>query len=133
MLSQSRITRWVGRRTFFMSDKHQVAENLAAAFLAGSWTLNAMTDRGKQACRGSKPWLRKLIKAILAKYDKDSPRPKADSLVEFIENHKSFRNGLNPSQNVVGRLYWIAPTMDPSPGAPSSWNVKPITTTVALA
>src|SRR5438105_4344802 len=46
----SRITRLVGApRRFVMSPRHLLIHNLAAAFLAGAWTLDDLVELGTEA------------------------------------------------------------------------------------
>jgi hypothetical protein len=117
-----------------MSATNLVARNLAAAFLDGTWTAPALRRRGALAL-GSRPrCLAGVVRRVLAAF---SLPPRDDYLLRFLLADGPFLDacaGLYRQQNMpLGRLYWVRPRMTPAPGAPGTWPVPELATTVAVA
>src|SRR5262249_62420754 len=64
----------------FMSTKTKIARNLAAAFLAGAWSLDGLVRRGALACGRRERWLRPLARRELAAVARPPGRPAWEAL-----------------------------------------------------
>jgi hypothetical protein len=105
-----------------------VAENLAAAFLGGAWSLDALVRRGRQACGWKGHWLRTLAQSALSGCGPDPKRIRRDDLTRFILRHPAFRWAWDYFHILpLRRIDWPAPEMVPAAGTPSSWNVPKLT------
>jgi hypothetical protein len=94
----------------------QIAGALAAAFLAGEWTEDALVRRGREAVAPSPRWLRRVAVAIVAAY----PRPPVDRPRELAAYVRLTIQGLDGppmsrpprvrrwfvSQELMGRRRW---------------------------
>jgi hypothetical protein len=114
-----------------MSAKAIVAHNLAAAFLAGPWSLTSLVRQGARACGRRERWLRPLARRVLAAFDGPGPI-RYDLLAEFIDQDPGFirawtdckREGRWP----VRQVFW-----EPARMAPAPWPVPALATPAALA
>jgi hypothetical protein len=119
-----------------MSTIGVVARNLAAAFLAGTWSLDSLVRRGSRACGRRERWLRPLARRVLAAFA--SPhRLHQDTLARFIGLDQRFATACAEScrrrQSLLQEVFWTTPRMAPAPGPPASWPVPALPTIGALA
>jgi RNA-directed DNA polymerase len=126
-------TGWGPRRSL-MATNHFIARNLAAAFLSGTWSPRALVARGAKAFGGRQRWLPSLVRRIFAAC---AAPPPWEPLAAFIAGDAGFDKawGRHHAEERWGlhRIFWVKPTMTPSPGQPSSWPVPALTTSTALA
>jgi RNA-directed DNA polymerase len=115
----------------FPPKRNRFAEDLAAAFLAGAWSLSGFVRRGAATSGGTAKCLRALARLILTQFPADAPRPELEVLARAIESHRTFQE--DADYNLPRRIYWITPRMLPATGAPATWQVPALTTTRALA
>ncbi|HWG45048.1 MAG TPA: reverse transcriptase family protein [Gemmataceae bacterium] len=116
-----------------MSAQSIIARNLASAFLAGVWSLEGLVRRGREACGKRPSWLRPLARRVLARFAEPEPRPNVDSLSTFLLGDPGFCRAWTRKAISLHRVYWVAPSMIPTAGAPASWTLPALTTTTALA
>jgi hypothetical protein len=117
-----------------MHTRHTVAANLAAAFLAGPWTVAAMVRRGAQACGGRERWLRALARRLVQRFATPPTHLGASALAALIGNDRGFERGWpGLGETPLRRLYWVKGVMAPAPGPPASWNVPALTSAGELA
>jgi hypothetical protein len=69
-----------------------MAQALAAAFLAGEWTVAGMRLRGRAALAATPSWLAPLVRSVVAKFH-DAPLDRHDELSAFIARQRAFRTG----------------------------------------
>jgi hypothetical protein len=114
-----------------MRERNTLADNLAAAFLAGAWSRKALLHRGAQAGGGDRRQLGPLVRIILERFPAPAPRPDAGVLARLI----AAQFGPDPAVtfDLPRRIYWPAPHMAPAAGPPSTWHVPPLPTTAAVA
>jgi hypothetical protein len=118
-----------------MTTKRTIAHNLAAAFLAGPWTVKDLAQRGAQAW-GSRPrWLRILARRVLATFPDPPCRDDGAALTEFIDSIPTFSlaweeacQDLSPRQ-----VFWVTSAMNPAPGRPTAWGVPALASSGAVA
>jgi hypothetical protein len=113
-----------------------IAQNLASAFLSGPWTLEGLVERGSLACSLRRRALRTLVRPMLTTFEQPPARDAVEALTAFLEGHPSFlrawaRYGEYPV--LPRQIFWVTPRMEPVLGAPSSWQVPPLITPIALA
>jgi hypothetical protein len=117
-----------------MSAKLPLARNLAAAFLAGAWSLDGLVRRGSRACGRRERWLRPLARRVLAAFAESADQ---DALIAFIAANRGFDRAWArhcSAQDVpLRQIYWASPAMAPAPGAPTTWQVPALATPAALA
>jgi hypothetical protein len=116
-----------------MSARSQAARNLAAAFRAGSWSLDGLYDRGDQACGRRERWLRSLSRRVFTAFAPPAQPPDQETLARFIEEDPGFERAWARQAVTQRRLYWAVPQMAPAQGAPAAWNVPALPTPAALA
>jgi hypothetical protein len=115
-----------------MSAKKMIARNLAAAFLAGTWSLRSIVERAAQACGRRARWLSGLARRVLAAAS-GPIRPDVETLAQLIDKDEAFTRICRHEHLPLRRVFWVIPTMRPAPGAPASWNVPPLASLGALA
>jgi hypothetical protein len=119
-----------------MSAKACCARNLAAAFVSGAWSLEALCQRGAQACGGGGRWLRPLVRRVLEAFTEELARRSGEAVAAFIESDAGFgaawRRYGKDRQGLLRRVFWLTPTMTPAHGAPASWPVPALPTPPAL-
>jgi retron-type reverse transcriptase len=117
-----------------MSNTDLVARNLAAAFLDGAWSAQALRQRGGQALGCRDRWLAGLVRRVLAAF---AAPPGDEVLARFIAQDRGFHAGCGRSfragQLPLRRLYWVRPNMAPALGPPEAWPVPALPTPGALA
>ena len=135
----SRFTRLVGTlRRFFMPTKHTIARNLAVVFLSGMWSPEELLRRGAVACGRRERWLRPLIRRIVAAFDGPAGRTRED-LASFIDADAGFNRAWERHREDTRfcprDAFWggTVPAMWPATGAPASWPLPALLTTMALA
>ncbi len=74
-----------------MSKTHAIARNLAAAFLDGAWSLEALARRGAQACGHSGRWMRPLVRRVVTAFDGDPASRTVDSITALLFHNEAFR------------------------------------------
>jgi hypothetical protein len=116
-----------------MATLHDDARNLAAALLAGPWSLEAILQRGGAALGGRPRWLRPLVQRMLRAFPEPPAVPHAAHLPVFLAGDRGFRTAWERSQferqqGPSRRLFWVAPCTFPSP-----WAVPSLATTTTLA
>jgi RNA-directed DNA polymerase len=104
----------------------EVADVLAAAFLAGEWELEAMTRRARRAL-GSRVWLRAVALEVLAAYH----RPPLDRPRELVAYVEIAIEELPRRPRMPPRILWH-PTFHPEMGF-ARWPVPRIDTVGDLA
>lgn len=134
----SRLTRRVGTpRHFLMSSRSFAARNLAAAFLAGAWSPDALIRRGAEALGRRGRHLRPLVRRLLAAVGDGNARPEHDALSRWIAAEPTFHKICEELAQVQDtpwlRLFPIVPHMTPTAGASAGWPVPPLPTVAALA
>ena len=116
-----------------MSAKSQTARNLAAAFLAGGWSLSGMVYRGAQALGRRPRWLRPLARRVLAAFPAGANPPDHQTVAGFIDADPGFDRAWAQQAVTQRRLYWAVPRMAPAEGPPTGWKVPALATPAALA
>jgi RNA-directed DNA polymerase len=116
-----------------MSARSQFARNLAAAFLAGSWSLSGLVSRGAQACGRRERWLRPLARQVLQAFTTPTNRPDEQILAHFIQRDPGFDRAWGKQPSSPHRVYWVVPHMRPAEGPPSTWDLPALPTPAALA
>lgn len=118
-----------------MSAKQYLVRSLSAAFLAGTWSLDGLVERGIAALGKDRKWLRVLARRVLATYAEPS-RLDAQTLAVFVGADSVFnkawgrRGRDDPS---VRQIFWVPPAMLPAVGPPATWQVPDLATTGRLA
>src|SRR5258708_39636087 len=84
-------------RRSFMSTHRLIARNLAAAFLAGTWSQEHLLDRVIRAWGRKERWQRGMIRRVGAAFSAWTTDLDWEFLASFIEADSGFRK-------VVGRL-----------------------------
>ena len=114
-----------------------IARNLAAAFLDGAWSKEAILQRAVLACGRKTRWITLLVNRVLKAFPESSSQRTQEPIARFIEAQPIFRKAVRSYLPEEGcafhQLFWVTPTMSPRPGAPESWQVPPLTTSTALA
>jgi hypothetical protein len=109
-----------------MSAKAILAHNLAAAFLAGPWSLTGLVRQGVLACGRRQRWLRPMARRVLAAFTEPGQVP-CDLLAHFIDEDPGFirawtdckREGRWPLRQVFGEPACMAPAPWPVPALPT--------------
>jgi hypothetical protein len=118
-----------------MVSKHFMARNLAAAFLAESWSADELLQRGEAAWGHAARWLPALVRRLLATFDEAAARADWESLAAFIESDAGFNRAWQRFvSNLTGatqRVFWVRPNQSRKGAA--IWNVPALPTTAALA
>ena len=96
-----------------MSSQKIIVRNLASAFLAGVWSLEGLVRRGREAC-GQRPWLRPLVRRVLARFIEPDHVLRVDSLSAFLLADPGFCRAWAREAVSLQRVYWVAPSMTPS-------------------
>jgi RNA-directed DNA polymerase len=112
------------------------SRNLAAAFLCGAWSLDALLRRGAQAFGRSGRWLRPLVKRVLATFPEKPPGRAEDVLTTLIDADPGFSRAwerLKFAEEALGRFFWVPPLMAPAAGTPRTWSVTALPTRSSLA
>src|SRR5262249_6613798 len=112
--------------TFVMPTEQMALSNLAAAFLAGAWSLRGLVRRGAEACGQRQRWLRSLAKRVLSAVGED--RPDESTLVRFLDGDPSLQRVRDGRGIGWRRLFWVPGSMTPSP-----WRVPALASQAALA
>ena len=105
---------------------------LADAFLAGSWDLDGLVERGGRALGRRYRWLRPLARRIVQSFP-ERPRLRVAQLAEFLWNDERFRKVWRKHSPALHFSQWPTPVMAPAPGAPASWHIPAIATPAELA
>ena len=120
---------------FPMSNRSAAARNLAAAFLAGAWSRDALLRRGAEACGWRGPGCASWSVRLLAVPGGALRDPEA--LTCWIENQRAFQEGWSEpvrlQQSPLRRLFQVVPRMAPAAGPPTAWPIPPLPTVAALA
>src|SRR5262249_10239743 len=123
-------------RRFAMSSMRVIAQNLAAGFLAGPWSLDSLVRRGARACGRRERWLRPLVRRVLAAFASPHRLPQ-DALARFICQDQgvstAWPGSCRERQSLLREVFWATPRMPPAPGPPASWPVPALPTFGALA
>jgi hypothetical protein len=117
-----------------MNIKKTVATNLAAAFLAGNWSLRSLVRRGAKACGEKGRWLSALVRRVMAACGEGRPHVSHEQLTAFILRDAGFelayeRFGLYPLRHI----FWPLATMNPITGPPATWLIPSLASTTQLA
>jgi RNA-directed DNA polymerase len=107
----------------------RVVRNLAAALLAGDWTVDGLAERAAEAFGGRFRFIRPLVRRVLATFP--TP-PTADALFAFASADAPLGRAMRCGSARVARLFVVPPVMAPLPAA-AGWTVPPLTTTQAVA
>jgi hypothetical protein len=110
----------------------RTARGLAAAFVAGRWSMEEIVDRGALALGRRPRWLRPLARRLLAAFDGPA-RPRAAQVAEFVAGDERFRVAWRRRPFGLGASPLEPPAMAPAEGAPASWGLPSLTTLTALA
>jgi hypothetical protein len=110
-----------------MTALRAISRNLAAAFLAGAWSVRGLIYRGSQAGGRGGRWLRRLARRVLTAWP-GPERADQDALAEFIDNDLGFHNALARQSVGLHRVYWVTPSMEAG-----AWGVPTLATPAALA
>jgi hypothetical protein len=129
---RSRWTSLVGAPPLPTTSLKRTARGLAAALVAGRWSLEEIVARGAQALGRRPRWLRPLAKRLLAAFGGPS-RPRAARVAEFLSNDERFRVAWRRRPFGLGVSPGEPPAMAPAEGAPASWGLPSLTTPAALA
>jgi hypothetical protein len=120
-----------------MSTRSLIVRNLASAFLCGHWALQALLERGGQACGARGRWLRPLVRRMLKVFAEPPTDCPAQTLARFIDADPSFqrawRQQCHDRRTLFHRVFWETPRMTPAGGRPSTWQVPSLPTSGALA
>ena len=116
-----------------MSAKSRAARNFAAAFLAGSWSLADLVDRGSQACGRRERWLRSLARRVFQAFVPPATPPDEEKLACFIEADNGFGRAWAQGKVTQHRFFWVVPKMGRAQGASAAWDVPSLPTPAALA
>jgi hypothetical protein len=120
-----------------MTFTDQVASNLAAALLAGPWSVEEMTRRAALAWGRRKRWLHPFVRRVLRAFLPVPPLPSATTLTAFLLGDTGFRRAWDASRRgarlPLGQFFWVESTMDPAPGVPGSWDLPHLTSAGQLA
>jgi RNA-directed DNA polymerase len=105
-----------------MQNRREIGAVLAGAFLAGRWTESAMVRRGSEALTPRPPWLRTVVREVLAAYHRppaDRPRELAAYVAIVLEEREEAAprvRRLHLFDTAMGRMRWPVPEIA-SPGA----------------
>jgi hypothetical protein len=120
-----------------MSAKLLVARNLAAAFLAGVWSLEGLVRRGALACGLRERRLRPLARRVLAAFGDHAERVDEASLAQFIHADNGFMRAWGdprrPQRVPLRRIYRTVPVMSAAPGVLAALHIPALTTSAVLA
>jgi hypothetical protein len=120
-----------------MSAKASVTSNLAAALLAGPWSVPDMVHRAAQAWGRRGRWLRRLAEHVLAAFGAAPTRPEERELAAFIGADAGFERAWCEScrrrELPLRQVFWRPDSMAPAAGAPACWNVPALTCPGQLA
>jgi hypothetical protein len=115
----------------------QASRYLAAAFLAGDWTVDALVHRGAQSLGRRGRWLRPLVRRVLVAFPEPPAYQPEEMLAAFIDRDRAFGPAWDRHQRSrevpLTRLFHVAPAMAPAAGAPATWAVPSLPTSSALA
>jgi RNA-directed DNA polymerase len=109
-----------------------LVHGLAEAFLAGSWDIESLVDRGGRALDRRYRWLRPVAERVLAAYP-NRPRPRVVRLAGFLWEDAGFRRAYSKQKLKLRFTTWQEPEMTPAAGPPTSWPVPAIATPADLA
>lgn len=120
---------------FPMPADRSFARNLAAAFLAGPWDLEGLTERGALACGAGGPWLRRLARRVLAAFGGQPTAPDEERLTRFLIADDGFIQAWEePDPELHARqLFWVRPAMTSGAAGAASWPVPGLPSLTALA
>jgi hypothetical protein len=120
-----------------MSLQRAIANNLAAAFLAGPWAREALVERAGVACGYPGRRLARLVRRLLAAFPEPPPAAALPKLGEWVTGQRAFRDFYAHCRRCqfspLRQVFWLTPAMTPAPGVPSSWEVPALSTPAALA
>lgn len=119
-----------------MISYERVAQNLAAAFLAGPWTVEGLTQRGGCAVRRrAGQWMASLVGRVLQRFPVPAHIPPG-GLTDFLRADDGLRRALMIEQSrgycQEDELYCGSPVMAPHPAA-TGWQVPSLPTPGAVA
>jgi RNA-directed DNA polymerase len=115
-----------------------LAEQLADAFLAGAFSIEAMTRRGAQALGQRPRWLRGLARRAHAAFA-STPNIEVNTVARFIAADSTFQKNASAvyaswqQQDPARRIFWSIPETGPAPTMPLANAVPPLATTAELA
>lgn len=117
------------------SAKQLIASNLAAALLAGPWTLESMTRRASRACGVRPRWLRPLVRRARIAFGENGAARQPAALTEFLLADAEFDKTLSYSDESfpLRQFFWAKEGMAPAAGVPASWDVPALTSAPELA
>ncbi len=113
---------------YVQSRRRELSAALAAAFLAGAWTEDALARRGAEALDPRPRWLRAVARAVLAAYHRP-PLDRPRELAAYIELQLREPRSDRPPPRVrrwlafepeMARTPWPVPAIE-SPGALAEW------------
>jgi retron-type reverse transcriptase len=110
----------------------RVCRWLAEVLVAGPWRVEDMADRASRAVGRRRPWLKPLIRRLLAEFG-DGPRPTRDLVAALLATDPGL--GRANARRPVTLSPWAVPepVMWPAPGPPETWPVPALTTPGDLA
>ena len=117
-----------------MPGKHDIAQNLAAALLSGTWSRWPLLRRGALATSPRQRWLGRLIKELLVVFPQRPAHRSWETLTAFIETNAHFEEAWPRfASGQLRHLFWVTPAMCPAAGPPLTWQVPALPTPAALA
>ena len=117
-------TRRVGTpHSFFYETNTIHCANLAAAFLDGAWSKEAILQRAVLACGRRLRWITLLVNRVLKAFPESSSQRTQEPIARFIEAQPIFRKAVRSYLPEEGcafhQLFWVTPTMSPRPALPN--------------
>lgn len=105
--------------------REAVAQGVAIALLAGSWTRPAMTRRVREALGGRTPptWLTQLVREVSEAYP-EPPHDRSRELVAFLQTSPSWAKAWTGRRDRLPRIVRVTPT--PTRTAELRWPVTPL-------
>ncbi len=114
-----------------------IARNLAAAFLSGAGSLDAVLRRGALAWGRKERWLRPLVRRVLPEGTDQAARPTMEAVARLIEADPEFQRAwlrsLQAGVQPLSRVFWVPPIMAPASGRAATWQVPLLGTPAAVA
>lgn len=110
-----------------MSHYYHVAKSLAAAFVTGDSTIEAIEERGIKSMGENYPWLRGLCTRLLDYFEEDLVHSRFDEVVDFIVRDKEFSNAWYREKGPGIRFYFVrTPEMEKPPRSLADSAVRPL-------
>ena len=111
--------------------RRQVAEALAAAFLAGPWERSGLIERGREALGlgldDPELWLVEVATRVVTFFE-TPPHARIDRLARFVADDEAVRERLSVNPPHVVRLFTPAPSMVPTDGPRAAWDLPTLST-----